>query len=228
MSKRKVRKSQRNQSKKKFWLAIGIIAIVIIVVGAYTALGQFNSTPQNPSATPTPSSSPSSSPSTNSTSTKVLLETSMGNIIIELRNDKPVTSGNFVKLVQEGKYEGSTFHRTLATFMIQGGKVSGSVASINDEIGTNNHNTKYTVAMAKTSQPNSATSEFFINTVDNSGIVYPDGTKFDETYTVFGTVVEGKDVVDAIAKGSVTADPYTGEMSVPVNPVTIIRATILL
>jgi cyclophilin family peptidyl-prolyl cis-trans isomerase len=113
--------------------------------------------------------------------------------------------------------------------MIQGGKVNDPQPSaINDEIGSNNHNINYTIAMAKTSSPNSATSEFFINTVDNSGIIYPDGSKFDEIYTVFGTVISGQDVVDAIAKAPVTINPaMNNENSLPVNPVTILHATII-
>jgi cyclophilin family peptidyl-prolyl cis-trans isomerase len=81
--------------------------------------------------------------------------------------------------------------------------------------------------MAKTSQPNSATSEFFINVADNSKITYQDGSTFDGTYSVFGRVVEGQSVVDSIAAAQVSADPYTHEMSVPVHPVSIIKATII-
>ena len=110
--------------------------------------------------------------------------------------------------------------------MIQGGEVSGSVPAINDEIGSNNRNEAYTVAMAKTSQPNSATSGFFINVEDN-GQKYS-SINFDGTYTVFGTVISGKEVVDAIANAPATENPYMpSEISVPVNPVTIIKATIV-
>jgi peptidyl-prolyl cis-trans isomerase A (cyclophilin A)/peptidyl-prolyl cis-trans isomerase B (cyclophilin B) len=80
--------------------------------------------------------------------------------------------------------------------------------------------------MAKTSQPNSATSEFFINVADNSQIKYPDGTTFDGTYSVFGRVVAGQSVVDSIANAHVTTNPY-GENSQPVNPVSVIKATII-
>jgi cyclophilin family peptidyl-prolyl cis-trans isomerase len=109
--------------------------------------------------------------------------------------------------------------------MIQGGQVSGSVSKINDEIGSNNRNTAYTVAMAKTTQPNSATSEFFINVEDNGQKYAP---SFDATYTVFGTVISGKDVVDAIANSAVTANPNNpSEMSNPINPVIITKASIV-
>lgn len=208
--------AQRKQkSNKTTWMAIGAIAIVVILFGILAGsglLGNKSGSTTNPTATPAPISP-----------TKVLLETTAGNITIDLRTDKPITSGNFINLVQQGKYDGSTFHRVDADFMIQGGRVSGNIPSIQDEIGTNNHNTNYTIAMAKTYQPNSATSEFFINTVDNSRI-----PNFDATYAVFGTVIEGKDVVDAIAQAPVTENPaMNNELSLPINPVTIIRATIV-
>ncbi len=153
------------------------------------------------------------------TSNNVLLETSMGNITIQLRDDKPNTSGNFKKLVQEGAYDGTTFHRVIKDFMIQGGEVNSSVASIPDEIGSNNTNVRGTIAMAKTSSIDSATSQFFINVVDNSGTNRFAG--FDSTYTVFGYVTQGMDVADAISK--VTTD----SSDKPVQDVTIIKAIIL-
>jgi cyclophilin family peptidyl-prolyl cis-trans isomerase len=197
-------------ANKTLWAAIAIIAVVIIAFGAVALSGQFGDEQVPISIDPT----------------EVLLQTTAGNITIDLRTDKPITSGNFISLVKEGKYDGSTFHRVISDFMIQGGRVTGSVATINDEIGTENHNLKYTIAMAKTSQPNSATSEFFINTVDNSGSLRYSG--FDETYTVFGTVIAGQDVVDAIANAPVTENPdMAGEESLPIDPVTIIHASII-
>jgi len=109
--------------------------------------------------------------------------------------------------------------------MIQGGAINRTIPAISDEIGNDNRNLPYTIAMAKTIQPNSATSEFFINKDDNGN--NPNNPTFDSTYTVFGKVIEGQSVVDKIANGPVTANPLTGEMSVPVNPVTIISATII-
>src|SRR4030067_1292391 len=88
---------------------------------------------------------------------KVLLQTSMGNIVIELRDDKPITSGNFKNLVQQGLYDGTIFHRVVEGFMIQGGQVNASVASIPDEIGSNNTNVKGTIAVAN-GGANTATS----------------------------------------------------------------------
>ncbi len=202
---------QKRNSNRSTWLAIGAIAIFVIVFAAVAASGVF----KGGESTLEPIAP-----------TKVLLQTTAGNITIDLRTDKPLTSTNFINLVKEGKYDGTAFHRTVANFMIQGGRVNSSVSAIKDEIGSNNSNTKYTIAMANTNQANSATSEFFINVADN-GIKYA-SSGFDKTYTVFGTVISGKDVVDAIANAPATENPYiTGEISVPVDPVTIIKATIV-
>ena len=152
---------------------------------------------------------------------KVLLQTSMGDITIQLRDDKPITTDNFKNLVQQGFYDGTIFHRVVADFMIQGGmNTSASVATIPDEIGNDNHNIIGTVAMAKTNQPNSATSQFFINVVDNSKKVYQDGTTFDGTYTVFGTVTSGMDVANAISNVPVNDEQ-------PVTDVVLIKAEII-
>jgi cyclophilin family peptidyl-prolyl cis-trans isomerase len=110
--------------------------------------------------------------------------------------------------------------------MIQGGAISGTTPTIADEIGKDNPNVAYTLTMAKTSQPNSATSEFFINAADNSKIIYQDGSTFDGTYSVFGRVVSGQKVVDSIANAQVTTNVY-GENSTPVHPVSIIKAAII-
>ncbi len=200
---------RKRKSQSKIWLAIVLIAVVIIAVGAYAAISS--------QAPPSPSTYPA---------TNVLLQTTAGNITISLRTDKPITDANFVKLVQEGKYDNTTFHRVVKGFMIQGGQVQGenSLPTIQDEIGNNNHNTQYTIAMAKTNQPNSATSEFFINTVDNSNRY----SSFDTTYAVFGTVTSGQDVVRAIENAATLPNPnIPGENSIPVDPVTIIHATIV-
>ena len=202
MAPNKNRKVSRHKSNKKLWLAIGIIAIAIIVVGVYELI-------------PTPP-------------TKVLLQTSLGDITIQLRTDKPITAGNFKNIVEQGKYDGTVFHRVIKGFMIQGGAINESIPTIPDEIGSNNSNVAYTIAMAKTSQPNSATSQFFINVANNGNNVIDNaGAKFDSVYTVFGTVISGQNIVDAIANVPVTTNPYTGENSQPVQPVTLIKATMV-
>jgi cyclophilin family peptidyl-prolyl cis-trans isomerase len=218
------------KSNKTLFLAIGIIAIILIGIGAYIMVGQ--SLNQTPAATPTPTPTPSTSSTPTPdpayvNPTKVLLQTSVGNITIELRTDKPITSGNFKTLVEQGKYDGTIFHRVIAGFMIQGGGISESIPTISDEIGSNNRNLPYTIAMAKTSDPNSATSQFFINVADNgNNPIDQAGTKFDTVYTVFGRVILGQSVVDAIANAAVTTNQY-GENSQPVQPVTLIKATIV-
>jgi cyclophilin family peptidyl-prolyl cis-trans isomerase len=250
MAPKKNNKSKR-KSNKTLFLGIGIIAIILIGVGAYIVLGQSNK-PVNVTLTPTPSAAPTTftptptpgptatpNPSTSSAPspttdplyvnpTKVLIQTSVGNITLEMRSDKPITTANFEKLVRDGKYDGTTFHRTMTGFMIQGGIITGSTPTISDEIGSNNRNVAYTIAMAKTDHPNSATSQFFINVADNgNNPIDQAGTKFDAVYTVFGKVISGQNVVDAIANAPVSNNQYTGEPSVPVNPVTIIKATII-
>ena len=229
------KKTPKKKSNKQSYV-IGIIALVIIVIGAYAVIRQpgdqtanQNTNPTSSPTSSTPTASQTATPTTTSASsngTKVVLQTSMGDITIQLRTDKPITTANFLKIVQKGWYDGTTFHRVIAGFMIQGGGITENTPNINDEIGTNNHNTKYTIAMAKTSSPNSATSEFFINAADNSGITYPDGTTFDGTYTVFGTVVSGQNFVDAIANAPVTMNAL-GENSQPIHPITLIKASIV-
>ena len=201
--KKKVRSSSKPKNQNKLWIAIALIVLLVISVGVYFALA--NQVPNTISPT------------------QVLLHTSAGDITIDLRTDKPITSSNFINFVKDDKYDGTTFYRTISGFMIQGGKINSDIPTIKDEIGSNNRNVNYTIAMAKTSQPNSATSEFFINVADNGQ--FPN---FDSTYTVFGTVIAGKDVVDAIANAPVTENPnMPGEMSNPVNPVMIIETTIV-
>jgi len=201
------RRTYRSKSHKsrKLLLAIGLLAVIIVVISVVYVFGLNNTSSPSPS-----------------TGDNVLLQTSMGEITIQLRDDKPITTENFKNLVQKGVYDGTIFHRVIADFMIQGGmNTSASVATIPDEIGTDNHNIIGTVAMAKTNQPNSATSQFFINVADNSKIVYQDGPTFDGTYTVFGTVTAGMDVANAISKVT------TNVSDKPLTDVTLIKAEII-
>lgn len=126
---------------------------------------------------------------------KVLLRTTMGDITIQLYDDMPITTGNFRDLVKRGVYDGTIFHRVVHDFVIQGGDASVkgiSVATIPDELPNKHSNIRGSVAMAKTSAPNSATSQFYINLKDNLNL--------DSNYSVFGSVIAGMDVVDAIGK----------------------------
>ncbi len=150
---------------------------------------------------------------------KVRLETTMGNITIALDPEMPTTAGNFGTLVQQGFYDGTIFHRVIGGFMIQGGDPTGTGMggpgyTIQDEFTNHNMNSRGAVAMANAG-PNTGGSQFFINLVNNSAL-QPD---FDNHYPVFGNVVEGMDVVDAI--GNVQTDANNR----PLRNVTIIRAT---
>ncbi len=135
---------------------------------------------------------------------KVLLDTSMGKVTIELfRKDAPVSVKNFLSYVREGFYDGLVFHRVIPGFMIQGGgftvgmKEKRTRSPIRNEAANGLKNERGTIAMARTADPDSASSQFFINVVDNKGLnrPLPDG----HGYAVFGKVVKGMDVVDRIA-----------------------------
>lgn len=151
-------------------------------------------------------------------STKVLMQTSMGNITIQLYDDMPITAGNFQSLVEKGFYNGLTFHRVINGFMIQGGDPSGDGSggpgyAIKDELPNKNRNVRGALAMANAG-PNTGGSQFFINQVDNS-------QDLDANYPVFGQVVSGMDVVDKIARVKTNAQDK------PLTPVKIIKAEIL-
>jgi len=213
MAPNKSRKVTKKKSSNKLSLVIILIALVVIVAvgfGIYSAYSNSANTVKNEYS---------------DASTRVLLHTTAGDITLELRNDKPITTANFINIVNQGWYNNSTFHRVISTFMIQGGAINQTIPAISDEIGRDNRNLPYTIAMAKTNNPNSATSEFFINVADNGN--NPNNPNFDSTYTVFGKVIEGQNIVDKIAISPVQANPVTGEISYPVNPVIIISATII-
>jgi len=157
----------------------------------------------------------------------VKLTTNMGNIVIQLRDDMPITTGNFKNLTKHGIYDNTTFHRVITDFMIQGGDPTGtgygdsSIPSIQDEFTDNNKNERGTIAMANRGEgyPNTGSSQFFINLKYNS--------QLDNLHPVFGKVVAGMEIVDLIAHMEVTSDPYTGENSRPLEDATIIKAEIL-
>lgn len=136
--------------------------------------------------------------------TQVTLHTTMGDIVIRMHDDMPITTGNFVKLAEEGFYDGIIFHRVIPDFMIQGGDPTGTGMggpgyNIQDEFGKGHSNVRGTIAMANTGRPNTGGSQFFINTVDNK---YLDKENSSTPYAhpVFGTVVSGMDVADRISK----------------------------
>lgn len=127
---------------------------------------------------------------------RVKMTTSMGEILIELDEDKPITAGNFKKLVETGFYDGIIFHRVIDGFMVQTGcpegrGTGGPGYNIKDEFGKKNSNERGTLSMAN-SGPNTGGSQFFINVVNNNYL--------DPKHPVFGRVIKGMDIVDAISK----------------------------
>jgi cyclophilin family peptidyl-prolyl cis-trans isomerase len=158
---------------------------------------------------------------------RVELTTSKGKFVIELNAAKaPITVKNFLTYVNEGFYSDTIFHRVIPGFMVQGGGMTADMrpkpnhAPIAIESSNGLKNMRGTLAMARTNDPNSATSQFFINTVDNDFLNYKSPS--NPGYAVFGKVVEGMDVVDAIEK--VKTKNVGGHGDVPVEPITILSA----
>ena len=171
----------------------------------------------------------------NTMNPKAVFQTNKGTFELELFEDQmPITVGNFVKLAEEGYYNGTKFHRIIDGFMIQGGDVNSKgddVASygtggpgytIQDEFvaAPNLSNVRGSISMANTGQPNSGGSQFFINTVDNLGLDF-DKEPLSSKHPVFGHVVSGMDIVDAISAVE------TGARDLPVEPVIIESLTIV-
>src|SRR4030042_3404819 len=149
--------------------------------------------------------------------TKVKLETNKGDIVIELYKEMPITAGNFEKLVSEGFYDKTIFHRIIDGFMIQGGDPTGTGMGgpgyeIKDEFKGVQKNNRGTIAMANAG-PNTGGSQFFINLIDNNFL--------DNKHPVFGKVIQGMDVVDAIAKVP------TDSNDKPLEDVKIIKASVI-
>lgn len=161
----------------------------------------------------------------------VKLSTNFGDITIELDAAKaPITAANFLLYVESGFYDNVIFHRVINGFMIQGGgfdtnmKQKPTEAPIKNEANNGLSNDKYTIAMARTSIPDSASSQFFINVSDNDFLNHTAPTPSGWGYCVFGKVVEGMDVVDAIK--AVPTTSRAGHQDVPVEPVVILKATV--
>ncbi|MCJ7422828.1 peptidylprolyl isomerase [Candidatus Bathyarchaeota archaeon] len=153
---------------------------------------------------------------------KVVLVTNMGSITVHLHDDMPITAGNFKNLVKQGIYDGVLFYRVEHGFVIQAGpEGSGrdaSIPTIRDEFTSHNRNSRGTIAMAKTDQPNSASSEFYINLVDNN--------RLDSNYSVFGEVTSGMDTVDKIGRVETVLDEAT-RMHKPLQEVKIAKAELI-
>ena len=206
---RRRKSHKKKNNNKKIIMVLALFAVVAVAVVGYVMLG--NNTSSN--------SSPNEElPTTN----KVMLVTSMGNILIELRDDMPITTNNFKNLAQQGTYDGTIFHRVVnlpqSLVMVQGGDPNGngisddSIPAIPDEFSDspeNNKNERGTIAMANAGA-NTGSSQFFINDAYNSHL--------DNIHPVFGDVIEGMDVVDAILQVD------TDENGRPVEDVTLFTA----
>jgi cyclophilin family peptidyl-prolyl cis-trans isomerase len=169
---------------------------------------------------------------TPSAATKVLMKTSKGDITIELNGAKaPVTVKNFLSYVKDGFYNGTIFHRVISGFMIQGGGVTAEMheknakAPIKNEAGNGLKNLRGTIAMARTMDVDSATCQFFINHKDNAFLDHKNDTPDGFGYCVFGKVVAGMDVVDAIAKVKTGTRHNMGD--VPLETVTILSVEVI-
>jgi len=161
----------------------------------------------------------------------IILQTNMGDIKLELDHEKaPKTAENFEQYVRDGFYDGVIFHRVINNFMIQGGGFEPGMAQkdtrspIENEADNGLTNKKYTIAMARTMDPHSASAQFFINVADNSFLDHSAKTMEGWGYAVFGQVVEGEDIVDKIKGVSTTM--RAGHQDVPVEDVVITAATI--
>ncbi|AGC48028.1 cyclophilin type peptidyl-prolyl cis-trans isomerase [Myxococcus stipitatus DSM 14675] len=164
--------------------------------------------------------------------TKVKLTTNHGDIVLQLNAEKaPKSAENFVQYVKDGHYNNTVFHRIINNFMIQGGGFSPGMqqkptrASIQNEADNGLKNNKYTVAMARTNDPHSASAQFFINVADNGFLNHSGKNVQGWGYAVFGEVIEGREVVDAI-KG-VRTGTKSGHQDVPMDDVILLKAEVV-
>ena len=173
--------------------------------------------------------------------TDVVFETSVGNFTIRVNNEKaPISAENFLKYVDEGFYSGTVFHRVINGFMVQGGgftpdlrQKSGVRGSIKNEADNGLKNLRGTVAMARTSEVNSATSQFFVNVVDNARLDFTSADAKGYGYAVFGEVISGMDTIDTMkavatcpgnSNGCTTMQLPQGMRDVPASPIVITKA----
>lgn len=163
---------------------------------------------------------------------QVLLKTSKGDILITLDEDKaPLSAANFVAYVEDGFFDGTIFHRVIPNFMIQGGGMTADMTQkanrppIKNEADNGLKNLRGTLAMARTQTVDSATSQFFINLIDNPYLDHQDASPQGYGYAVFGRVTEGMETVDAIA--AVATGNNGMHQNVPVEPIVIEKATVL-
>jgi len=200
--------------------ALILIAALLLAAGCTQPAASSGTATVSPTIT-TPATASTVATTTVSTDSwkRARLSTSMGDIVIALNPDMPITSGNFETLVKQGFYNNVTFHRVIDGFMIQGGDPTGTGMggpgyTIKDEFKTGNRNDRGTIAMAN-GGPNTGGSQFFINLVNNNYL--------DSKHPVFGKVIQGMDVVDKIAKVPTTG----GNENRPIQSVTILKAEMI-
>ena len=207
-----------NQRTTK-WLCVGLLTAVLFCV-TLPGVGRAATT------------APPDLPDSGHAQTRVLLKTTLGDIIIALDEERaPVSAANFLAYVNAGFYDGTIFHRVIPNFMIQGGGMSADMAekinrpAIKNEAANGLKNRRGTVAMARTSEVDSATSQFFINLADNPFLDHQTPSPQGYGYAVFGTVIKGMETVDAIAK--VATANRAMHQNVPVRPVLIEQSRVL-
>lgn len=173
---------------------------------------------------------PGISQAANTDKPEVRLETNYGDIVVQLEPRKaPITTANFIQYVKSGHYDNTIFHRVIKDFMIQGGGMTSDMkekhtqAPIKNEANNGLKNRKYTIAMARTSEPNSATSQFFINTKDNTFLDFKGPSNWG--YAVFGKVIKGQEIVDKIEASK--TGMRAGYEDVPLEPVIIKKAEVI-
>ena len=192
-------------------LSIAVAFVLLAMVGAGAADAQNSAPKANP---------------------RVALETSKGKIVIELYPDKaPKSVANFLQYVNSGFYNGVIFHRVIPGFMIQGGGFTADMTQkptkgqIQNEADNGLRNERGTIAMARTGDPHSASAQWFINVADNRSLDHKGKTQAGWGYAVFGKVVEGMDVADAIVGVRTTTKGPYGD--VPVEPIVINKASVV-
>jgi peptidyl-prolyl cis-trans isomerase B (cyclophilin B) len=163
---------------------------------------------------------------------KVKLQTSMGDFVVELDIEKaPATAENFLRYVHDGFYDNTVFHRVINGFMVQGGGFEPGMkqkpvrAAIQNEAGNGLKNNAYTVAMARTSDPHSATAQFFINVADNDFLNFRSANADGFGYCVFGKIVEGREVIDKIK--AIPTGSRGFHQDVPAQDVLIVKAQVV-
>ncbi|MDR1658760.1 MAG: peptidyl-prolyl cis-trans isomerase [Desulfovibrio sp.] len=195
--------------------------ILCVSCGAASAAQNDTASPASPGASARPSAAP-----------VVKLETNFGDIFVRLDDRKaPISTANFIQYIKSGHYDGTIFHRVIKGFMIQGGGLTPDMkqkttrSAIRNEAGNGLKNQKYTVAMARTGDPHSATSQFFINTKDNGFLDFKSQSPQGWGYAVFGRVIRGQDVVDKIE--AVATGKRGLHDDVPTTPVVVKKAILV-